>query len=265
MKQVWDLLVAHLKMAHVAGRTSVLASVSGWEEGMPLSKLDPLWTTQWALNWVRPHPNMTYTPFIYDETSYLSELRGYKLCQCFTGTKSAQILWTLYKAELLLFIEIIFIATRVLFFQLSANFDHSFLVGKHAFVKRVKEAEYGSEILLVFPLFPICLLLVLHVYVVATFSYPLSIVLAWACLILMLILNISFTLIYSNSVRSRLQLCHHLLSIYFPDHWNRLWKKEGKNEQMEQKWHKKSCHCLHCTLNSIQLKIKEVYKFQAAR
>ncbi len=63
MKQVQNLRVVHLKMAHVAGRTSVLASVSGWEEGMPLKTLNRLLTTQWAPNWVRPNTHKK-TPLI---------------------------------------------------------------------------------------------------------------------------------------------------------------------------------------------------------
>lgn len=98
-------------------------------------------------------------------------------------------------------------ATRVLFFQLPANFYHSFLIIKHVLVKRVKEAEYGSEILLVFPLFQyVCYQCCLCV-VLATFLHPQSFALAWAFLILMLILNISSTLLLLNySVRSHLQI-----------------------------------------------------------
>lgn len=49
MKQIWGLWVARLRMAHVTGRTSVLASVGGWEEGTLLGIQDHPWTTLWAL------------------------------------------------------------------------------------------------------------------------------------------------------------------------------------------------------------------------
>lgn len=42
-----------MKMTHVVGKTSVLASVSGPEKGTVLA-LDPPLTTQWALEQVRP-------------------------------------------------------------------------------------------------------------------------------------------------------------------------------------------------------------------
>lgn len=68
MKQVWDLWVAHLKVIHVIGRTSALASFSGGEGRMQLGTLDPLWTTHWALDWVGPHINPSFTDLIYNGT-----------------------------------------------------------------------------------------------------------------------------------------------------------------------------------------------------
>lgn len=55
MKQIWGLRIARLRMAHVTGTTSVLASVGGREERTLLGIQDHPWTTLWALILARPN------------------------------------------------------------------------------------------------------------------------------------------------------------------------------------------------------------------